>query len=69
MSHCTRRMNHSFATESRSFLFLEDEKHSAQKNVFNPDGLTTLRMHDIPTIRLLFVIWTNAPFLLQIIEA
>ena len=32
-------------------------------------GLTTLRMPVIPTIRLLFVIWTNAPFLLHIIEA
>ena len=31
----------------------------------NPDGLTTLRMPVIPTIRLLFVIWTNAPFLLH----
>ena len=35
----------------------------------NPDGLTTLRMPVIPTIKLLFVIWTNAPFLLQLIEA
>ena len=26
-------------------------------------------MHVVPTIRLLFVIWTNAPFLLHIIEA
>ena len=34
----------------------------------NPDGLTTLRMSVIPTIRLLFVIWTNAPFLLHIRE-
>ena len=25
-------------------------------------------MHVVPTIRLLFVIWTNAPFLLHIIE-
>ena len=35
----------------------------------NPDGSTTLRMPVIPTIRLLFVIRTNAPFLLHIIEA
>ena len=31
--------------------------------IINPDGLTTLRMPVIPTIMLLFVIWTNAPFL------
>ena len=57
--------------ESRSFLYLADEKHSARfkKKKKNPDGLTTLRMPVIPTIRLLFVIWTNAPFLLHIIEA
>ena len=35
----------------------------------NPDGFTMLRMPVIPTSRLLFVIWTNAPFLLHIIEA
>ena len=52
----------------RSFLFL-DEKHSAQKHIINPDGFTTLRMPVIPTLRLLFVIWTNAPFLLHYYRA
>ena len=59
----------SYHFQSRSFLFLADEKHSAHFFLINPDGLTTLRMPVIPTIRLLFEIWTNAPFLLHIIEA
>ena len=62
-------LHNSYNFESRSFLFLADEKHNAKKNVINPDGLTTLRMPVIPPIRILFVICTNAPSLLHIIEA
>ena len=52
-----------------SNLDLADEKHSAQfkKKFCWFDHV--IRMHVVPTIRLLFVIWTNAPFLLHIIEA
>ena len=40
-NHC---IYNSYHFESRSFLFLADEKHRAQTNVINPDGLTTLRL-------------------------
>ena len=46
-----QQWHNSYHFESRSFLYLADEKHSAQfKKKKNPDGLTTLRMPVIPTI-------------------
>ena len=64
-----QQCHNSYHFEFGSFLHLADEKHSAQLKKKYPGGLTTLRMPVIPTIRLLFVIWTNAPFLLHIMEA
>ena len=55
------QLHNSYHFESRSFLFLTDEKH-AQKNVINPDGLTTVRMPVIPTSRLLFVMYMRRFF-------
>ena len=36
-------LHNSYNFQSRSFLFLTDEKHSAQQNLINPDGLTTFK--------------------------
>ena len=62
-------MNSSFATESRSFLFLEDEKQTGPNKCNQSGSFDHVMNASLPTIRLVFVIWLNAPFLLQIIEA
>ena len=46
-----QQWHNSYYFESRSFLYLADEKHSAQFFLINPDGFTTLRMPVIPTSR------------------
>ena len=51
-----QQWHNSYHFESRSFLYLADEKHSAQF-FLNKSGWfdRVIRMHVIPTIRLLFV--------------
>ena len=67
-----QQWHNSYHFDSRSFLYLADEKHSAQF-VFNKSGwidqVTIARYRGLPTIIGYFVIWTNAPFLLHIMGA
>ena len=62
MSHCSFGGMPPAQVSQRKFIS-HHEKHSAQKNVINPDRLTTLRMPITPTIRIL---WTNVPLLLSL---